>query len=94
MVIEAINSIKSNAHKLLLTAISDYCSLKLSGEWGRLLDHGRVVQVSIIAMQVDNVEIVRERAEMATATATGDVVWGFWGSGYGDCGEGCEGGTE
>ena len=72
-----MNSIKSNAHKLLLAAISDYCRLKSSGEWGRLLDHGRVVQVPIIAVQVDNVEVVRERAE--ETRAIGEVVWGFLG---------------
>ena len=92
MVIEAMNCIKSNAHKLLLTAISDYCSLKLSGEWERLLDYGRVVQLPIIAVRVDNVEVVRERAE--ETRAIGEVVWGFLGGEYGDCGEGCEVGSE
>ena len=40
-----------------------------------------------LPVQVDNVEVVRERAE--ETRAIGEVVWSFWGGEHGDCEESC-----
>ena len=44
-VIFEAEGVEKHAHKIFLVAVSDYCMIKFSGEWGRLSERGEHVRV-------------------------------------------------